>query len=165
MKRVTLFRHAKSSWDNEKLSDHDRPLSARGRRDAPRMGERLAKRGLAPTLLLTSSAVRARQTAKLIAPALTNAKLATRIEPRIYLASPGQLFAILADVEDSVDELVLVGHNPGLTELANRLLPDLALDNLPTAGAVAIDCAMDSWSGIDAGPFTLRFHDYPKNKG
>ncbi len=162
MKRLTLLRHAKSSWDDVRLDDHDRPLSKRGLRDAPRMGERLARHGLEPDLLLTSSARRARQTAELIEPAFRHARAQLVIEPAIYLASPGDLLAMLAAVDDAIDELILIGHNPGLTVLANMLLPELALDNLPTAGAVAVDCDTPGWSTIDSAAFRLRFHDYPK---
>lgn len=163
MKRFVLFRHAKSSWEKRGLADHDRPLASRGRRDAPRMGERLARRGVEPNLLLASSAKRARETADLLAGPLEHRGLARRTDPDIYLASPGELLEILEAVDDDVDELVLVGHNPGLTQLANMLLPELKLRNLPTAGAVAIDADTSSWRELDAAALTLRFYDYPKN--
>ena len=163
MKRLTLLRHAKSSWDQAGLDDHDRPLAERGRRDAPRIGERLTRRGLRPDLVLSSTALRARETAELVSAALgggSRPKLA--LEPRIYLASPDELLAVLAGIDDAVGELVLVGHNPGLTELVNTLLPDLKLANLPTAGAVAIDCDTDRWQTIDAARFAHRFSEFPK---
>lgn len=163
MKRFVLFRHAKSSWDKRGLADHDRPLADRGLRDGPCMGERLARRGIEPDLLLTSSAKRARQTAGLIEPALRHAGLSQKVDPEIYLASPGKLIAILKAVGDDVDELVLVGHNPGLTQLANMLLPGLRLHNLPTAGAVAIASEAEHWRDLDAAGLSLLFYDYPKN--
>jgi phosphohistidine phosphatase len=163
MKRLILLRHAKSSWDDQGLSDHDRPLSRRGLSDAPRMGEHLAMAGIAPDLLLTSSALRARTTAELVSRSLQPPGPATRIDPAIYLASPGKLLEVLAGVDDEIDELMLVGHNPGLTQLANMLLPELKLFNLPTAGAVAIDCEASGWSALDAGSFRLVLYDFPKN--
>lgn len=162
MKRLTLLRHAKSSWDDSGIDDHDRPLAARGLRDAPRMGRRLAAHGIAPDAIVSSSAVRARQTAGLVASALGLGEDDILIEPAIYLASPGELLGVLSRIDDAIDELVLVGHNPGLTLLANRLLPNLRLDNLPTAGAVAIDCDTAAWSGLDAAGFRLHACDYPK---
>lgn len=165
MKTLTLLRHGKSSWDDHHLSDHDRPLAKRGLRDAPRMGKRMSKRGLEPDWLLTSSAVRALQTAELVEPALRHPGLELRVDPRIYLATPGELLAVLTDTPDRIGELVMVGHNPGLTQLANMLLPELRLANLPTAGVVAIDCDIDSWADIESGTFDLRFYDYPKNRG
>ena len=163
MKQLTLLRHAKSSWDDSRLPDHDRPLAGRGRRDAPRMGERLARRGLEPDLLLTSSAKRARETAELVKAQLNDAAPALRVEPKIYLATPGELLAVIASVEDAVDSLVVIGHNPGFTRLANLLLPDLELLNLPTAGVVCIECDIPRWGEIDAGERRLKFYDFPKN--
>jgi phosphohistidine phosphatase len=163
VKRLTLLRHAKSSWAEHGLADDDRPLSNRGRHDAPRMGERLAARGLQPDLILSSPAVRARQTAALAAPAFRHAVIETRFESDIYLASPGELLRVLSHVDDTFHDILLVGHNPGLTTLANMLLPELALNNLPTAGAVSVDCATESWHEIDAARFSLRFYDFPKN--
>jgi phosphohistidine phosphatase len=163
VKRLTLLRHAKSSWADTNLSDSERPLSNRGRRDAPEIGVRLGRRGLKPDLILSSPAVRARQTAELVAEALAHGSRDIRYEPAIYLASPGELLSVLASVNDGIGELILIGHNPGMTALANMLLSDLSLGNLPTAGAVAIDCDLISWRHIDAGSFSLRFYDYPKN--
>jgi phosphohistidine phosphatase len=163
VRQLTLLRHAKSSWADSRLSDHDRPLANRGLRDAPRMGRRLEARGIAVDLMLTSTAVRARQTAELVDAALSRSPHAIREEPRIYLASPGELLEVLSAVEDVINALVLVGHNPGLTQLANLMLRDLALPNLPTAGVVAVDCDIDSWSAIASARFSLRFYDYPKN--
>lgn len=165
MKRLTLLRHAKSSWKDDNLSDIDRPLAKRGLRDAPAMGQRLALKGLSPELLLSSSAVRTRQTAELVQPFFKNPSPKLTLEPAIYLARPGELLGVLAAVSDDIDELVLIGHNPGFTQLANMLLPDLALGNLPTAGAVAIDCETQSWRHLDRAQFKLRFYDYPKKPG
>lgn len=162
MKRLTLLRHAKSSWDQHGLADHERPLAQRGLRDAPRMGRRLAELGVAPDLVLTSSATRALQTGELITAQLGRDSLETRIEPRIYLASPGELLEVIAAQDAAVEELMLVGHNPGLTTLVNMLLPGLRLANLPTAGAVAIDCDIDAWSAIDSAGFSLRCYEFPK---
>jgi phosphohistidine phosphatase len=163
VKRFVIFRHAKSSWDKRGLADHDRPLAERGRRDGPRMGERLAARGFRPDLLLVSSARRARQTAELIEPALKHDGLTQAIDPDIYLASPAKLIAILKAVRDDVDQLVLVGHNPGLTQLANLLLPELRLHNLPTAAAVGIESQARHWRDVDSAALRLWFYDYPKN--
>jgi len=127
------------------------------------MGARLAARGLRPDLLLTSSATRALQTAELIEPSLRHSALETRADPNIYLASPGELLRVLSRVSDDIGELVLIGHNPGLTLLANMMLPDLELDNLPTAGAVAINCDTPSWRDIESARSSLSFYDYPKN--
>lgn len=162
MKTLVLFRHAKSSWDDECLDDHDRPLAPRGHRDAPRMGKRLARRGLVPDLLLTSTALRARETANHLAAALGLAGSRIRVERRIYLAGPDELLKVIAALDDSLGNVLLVGHNPGLTDLVNRLLPSLELDNLPTAGVVAIECDIVRWKDIDSETLALGFYDSPR---
>jgi phosphohistidine phosphatase len=163
VKRLTILRHAKSSRSDDRLADRERLLSQRGERDAPQMGKRLARHGLKPDLILSSPAVRARQTAERVALALNYRADDIRYDAALYLASPGDLLEVLANVNDGIDELILVGHNPGMTQLANMMLAELKLNNLPTAGAVAIDTGVPSWGQIDAGAFSLRFYDYPKN--
>jgi phosphohistidine phosphatase len=162
MKRLTIFRHAKSSWSDDALSDHERPLSERGRRDAPAMGLRLAQHGLRPDLILSSTAVRARQTAASLADTLAYPTTEIRHDAALYLASPGDLLRVLANLNDGIGDVILVGHNPGMTALVNMMLPTIALGNLPTAGAVAVDAEVAGWRGIDTGPFRLRFYDYPR---
>jgi len=164
MRRLVLLRHAKSSWRDGRLDDHDRPLSKRGNDDAPRMGERLRDRGAKPDLILASSARRARATAELVAAALVGGGAARiTIVPELYHASPRMLLAVTARQDDTVRELLLVGHNPGMTELANRLLPGLDLANLPTTGVIAIDFDTDGWAGIETAEPHLVYYDYPKN--
>lgn len=163
MKHLILLRHAKSSWKNSTLDDADRPLAERGERDAPRMGERLEARGARPTLLLTSPARRALRTAEIVGRALGLGQERTRTVPELYLASPDEMRGVVAAQDDAHDCLLLVGHNPGLTELVNELLPGLALDNLPTAGVVGIDLAASTWSAAARMRGRLSYLDYPKN--
>lgn len=163
MKQIVLLRHAKSSWSDSALDDHQRPLSARGLRDAPRMGQRLADLGIRPDLLLTSTATRAMQTAGLVAPALADGSLQPATDSSLYLATPGEILRVLSKLDDACRAVVAIGHNPGLTQLANMMLPQLRLDNLPTAGAVAINCDIDHWRNIDQFAFELDFLEYPKN--
>jgi phosphohistidine phosphatase len=163
MKHLILLRHAKSSWKSTMLGDVDRPLAERGERDAPRIGERLKSRGAHPTLLLTSPARRALRTAELIGRALGLAREQTRTVPALYLATPGEIRAVVAAQDDTHDCLMLVGHNPGLTDLVNELLPGLALDNLPTAGVVGLDLAGATWSAAARLRGRLSYFDYPKN--
>jgi len=125
------------------------------------MGRRLAALGLAPQLLLTSTAVRARQTAESVGQAFAG-PLEIRQEPRLYHASPGELLAVISEQRDAISSLVIVGHNPGLTLFCNMLLPDLHLQNLPTAGAVSIHCDTPDWAAISNGGFSLDFFDAPK---
>ena len=162
MKRLSLLRHAKSSWDTPG-ADRDRPLNHRGERDAPRMGVRLKARQLRPSLILTSPAARATATARSIANALGYPTEFIQREEQLYLASAGAILNIVAAQEDTFNDLLLVGHNPGMTDVINELIPDFELDNLPTAGIVSIDCAVDTWNQPIRGKGELVFFDYPKN--
>ena len=156
MKRLALLRHAKSSWGNSSLVDHDRPLSTRGERDAPEMGSRLFSRGTEPSLFLSSTAIRAITTTKKIMEAL-------KTDRRLYLASHSDILKLIEDQENTIYDLFIVGHNPGLTNLANHLLPDLRLENLPTTGIVAIESAAQKWSELSQSSLRLLYYDYPKN--
>ncbi len=162
MKRLSLLRHAKSSWDGGE-TDRDRTLNKRGQRDAPLMGTRLTARRLRPSLILTSPAVRAATTAGSVAQSLGYPREFIQREERLYLASRQTLIDVVTTQEDTFNDLLLVGHNPGLTELINELLPELRLDNLPTAGVACIDSEAESWADFTHGPLTLAFFDYPKN--
>lgn len=146
-----------------RLADHDRPLSARGERDAPKMGARLCARKARPALILSSPAKRAWATARHVAQALACPSGCLQTESGLYLASPGEILTIVGRQPDSCSDLLVVGHNPGLTDLANQLLPDLRLDNLPTAGVVAMQCAAPMWSALGQSDRTLLYYDYPKN--
>ena len=161
--RLTLFRHAKSSWSNPGLADHERPLSKRGRRDAPTMGERLAARGARPSVILSSTARRALTTARRIAEALDYPLDEIRSSRRLYFAGTQEILQFIMEQPAGWPEIVVVGHNPGFTDLANLLLPELRLDNLVTAGCVAMDFPTDDWSEIAQVRATLLYWDYPRN--
>jgi len=162
--RLTLFRYAKSSWTKPGLADHDRPLSKRGERDAPMMGARLADRGARPAAILSSTAKRASATARRIAEALGYPPEDVRASRRLYFAGARQILEFIMEQPDEWPEIIVVGHNPGFTELANRLLPELRLDNLPTAGCVAMDFPASDWPAIARVPAALLYWDYPKNR-
>ena len=157
-----LMRHAKSSWDFEELSDHDRPLNKRGRTDAPRMGKALATRDIELNLILSSSAVRALTTATLVAKELNYPIDNIAIDENIYRAGKTELLDILAEVPYKNQHLMLVGHNYALTELANLLSPE-PIPNIPTAGIVCLKFSSESWASISKENATLLFFDYPKN--
>lgn len=162
--RLTLFRHAKSSWNNPGLADHDRPLSKRGERDAPMMGARLAARGARPSTILSSTANRALTTAGRIADALDYPLEDIRSSQRLYFAGTQQILQFITEQPAEWPEIIVVGHNPRFTDLANLLLPELRLDNLPTAGFVAMDFPVRDWSDIAQVPAKLLYWDYPKNR-
>jgi phosphohistidine phosphatase len=163
VKRLILFRHAKSSWKDERSKDVDRDLAGRGKRDAPRMGRRLRARHAEPELILSSHARRAFATAELLAKELGYDVGDVAIDESLYLASPDAILRAVARLDDELRSVLLVGHNPGLTELVNRLVPDLELDNLPTSGVVAVDFDVTSWRESATAPAKLVYYDYPSN--
>ena len=163
MKRLTLLRHAKSSWTEVSLADHDRVLSERGERDAPKMGKRMAAQKVRPSLIIASSAARARATAKFIAEALKYPAEFLQVEKELYLATSDQILELVCNQEDNFSDLLLIGHNPGITDLANRLLPSISLNNLPTSGVIALDFDTKKWSELAEVSAKLGFYDYPKN--
>jgi phosphohistidine phosphatase len=117
MKQLFLLRHAKSSWDESELVDHDRPLAPRGRRAAKLIAEHLGREGVTPALVLCSSARRTRETFERVAPALGEG-ISVQIERGLYAASDQRLLERLRAVEDGVESLMLIGHNPGVEQLA-----------------------------------------------
>ena len=127
------------------------------------MGRRLVARKARPSLILSSPAVRAHTTAKAIAAALRYPSEFLQLEDEIYLASPEEITDLVQRQRDDFSDLMIVGHNPGLTDLVNELLPEFELDNLPTGGVVAIDLDADQWSQVLDKPARLAYYDYPKN--
>jgi phosphohistidine phosphatase len=121
MKQLFLLRHAKSSWDDPTLADHDRPLSARGRRAAKLMAEHLRREGIAPELVLCSPSRRTRQTLTRIAPAGLGENVDVQIDSELYTASAAKLLEVLHEVPDEVESVMLIGHNPGIQDLALSL--------------------------------------------
>ena len=145
MKTLLVLRHAKSSWKDPALSDHQRPLNKRGRRDGPRMGELLREHGLMPDVVISSDAVRARLTAEAVAEA---ARYAGEIllDPRFYMASPDDILSVLRSVRENAETVMIVGHNPGLEELVEQLAG--AWQALPTAALAQIALPLDRWRDI-----------------
>jgi phosphohistidine phosphatase len=162
-KRLTLLRHAKSSWDDPALPDRERPLNQRGQRDAPVMGRRLRSRGARPSLLLTSPATRALHTARLIARELNYPLEFLQREADLYLAQPEDILKVIARQDNSFNDILLIGHNPGLTELANRLTGE-DIDNVPTCGIVVIEADVNNWHDLARQRGKLVVFDYPKRR-
>ena len=134
MKTLFLIRHAKSSWDDTALPDKDRPLNDRGKRDAPKMGKRLAKRDVKPDLILSSPAKRALTTAEIIAKKLDYKLKDIVVDDRLYAGAVHDLLNVIHKLGDKPKRVILFGHNPELTEFAHRLssrLPDPRRGNRP----------------------------------
>lgn len=151
-RRLLLLRHAKSSWDDPSLADRDRPLSGRGRRAAERMGRYLVERELVPVTVLCSPSLRTRETLERLALGVTNVEL----EDLLYGATADELRTAVRDVSDDVDPVLVIGHNPGMQDLAVDLAGDQPGDDadrlrakFPTA-ALAVFEVDGSWSELAA---------------
>jgi phosphohistidine phosphatase len=163
MKTLMLVRHAKSSWKERGLPDHERPLNKRGRRDAPMMGERLAQRGVEVDLIVSSSATRAVATAEAMAEALDYAWDEIVVDERLYEAYAEETLEVIEEQDEWVDHLMLIGQNPGLTVLVNYLSSHY-LENVPTCGVVELRYDIERWAEVgDAEPVEVDF-DYPKKR-
>lgn len=152
MKRLTLIRHAMSSQDFPLLSDFERPLNPRGRRDVPVMAHRLEAAIAAPVALVSSPATRAMTTALGFAEAFGIDDAAIRLEPRIYEATPGTLLHLVNSLPDSDDHVLMFGHNPGFTDLAHLLIESpLPFGELPPCGCALLTFDTDRWQAIVPG--------------
>lgn len=145
MKTLLLMRHAKSSWDNSELADFDRPLNGRGRQDAPRIGQLLAREDLTPDLIITSAARRAATTAELVALA-AGYDGDIRYTRDLYLADADTYLELARETADNVSRLLLVGHNPDMAELVSQLAGHD--EHMPTAALAHFRLAIDAWSEL-----------------
>lgn len=159
-KQLLLVRHGKSDWGNLDLKDFDRPLNKRGKENAPEMAERLVQRGFKFDLIVSSPAKRAKSTAKFFAEAYQVNDI--QYEESIYEANTTALLKVINGLDDSADTVIMFGHNPGFTDLANEL-SDADIYNIPTAGMVFMSFPFDSWKMVSRGIGELVFFDYPKN--
>lgn len=162
MKTLFLIRHAKSSWDDPSLDDFDRPLNARGKKNAPFMGKVLKKKKVKPDLIVSSPAVRAYKTAVAMAKELDYPKDKIIPEPLIYEASVRTLLKVVCAFPDTCSTIFLFGHNPGLTDFANYLT-GARIANVPTTGMVEINFPVDTWKMVSSDLGELMNFDFPKN--
>jgi phosphohistidine phosphatase len=161
MKTLILVRHAKSSWKDRTLSDRERPLNKRGKHDAPVMGKRIAEAGIRPSLIVSSPAVRAWTTAKVVARTIGYPLEFLQREDGLYLASLDSWLDVVAAQDNGFNSLMLFGHNPGLTDFANYLSPGLT-HNVPTAGVVCVNIDSEDWLLYERPRTELVLYDFPK---
>ena len=159
MKTLLLLRHAKSDWDDTSLRDFDRPLAARGERDAPRIGKALRDRGPLPDLIISSPAVRAKATIEAVIKA-AKLKLEIRFDKTIYGASSAELMKLIGRLPDGSSCVLLVGHNPGFEDLFGRLIG--SHERMPTAALACIEFQIDHWEDVKDGEGKLAWLLTPK---
>lgn len=162
-KELLLLRHGKSDWNSD-TTDFYRPLNKRGKRNAQQMGEWIGKQKLLPDLIITSTAKRAQTTAEIVCEAMGIAVKSIQFEKCIYEASLPDLFQVLSHIPESVQRLLLVGHNPGFESLLSHLAPDIPMQDdgklLPTATLAYLQLDL-KWSLLQGKYLLQRPKDLP----
>lgn len=150
MKTLLLMRHAKSSWKDSDIADKDRPLNKRGRNDASLMGSLLVERELVPQRILSSSALRASQTAELIIETIgkeVGLDMQVAFLDRLYMAESPDIYEVLRALPEDLERVMVIGHNPGLETLLQLL--SNRIESLPTAVVAHLALPVDAWSALD----------------
>jgi phosphohistidine phosphatase len=148
MKKLLLMRHAKSSWDDTNIPDHERPLKKKGRKDAERMGKMLKSKELEPDLIISSTALRAKQTAEIVAESCKCKKEIIFLDS-LYMAEPSDILHAIEKNAKDKKTILVIGHNPGLEaflQIANG-----KVESLPTASIAYLTASVDSWNKLDKG--------------
>jgi phosphohistidine phosphatase len=161
MLSLYLTRHAKSDWADPRLDDHERPLNARGLRDAPEMAGRLKARGEKLDRILSSTALRALTTARTFADVLGLDAGGLAQDPTIYLATVQHLLRVVNNLPSDARSVMLFGHNPGFSEFAYYLTGD-GVGDMPTCATVRIDLPVGTWAEVSGGTGTTVWFDFPK---
>lgn len=162
MKTIIIIRHAKSSWSDLRLDDFDRPLNKRGKRNAPFMGQKLKEKKIMPDIILSSPAKRARKTAIAIAKAIDYPKKKIVFDDNMYHSDAMYLLELVRNQDDEDETIMLFGHNPDFNDLADILLEQNPVYNIPTTGIYCIRFDVDSWGKVQKGKGEAVFFDYPK---
>lgn len=162
MKLLLLIRHAKSSWDDPQVDDHDRPLNERGLRNAPEMGKRIRDCGVSLDALISSTAMRARTTAEIIARSIDWPIKRISFDSNLYHASATELQNYVGSLSNDFSGVALFGHNPGMTSLTVNLW-GLPIDNIPTCGMVRLEFLENSWDEVSSANPVRAQIDFPKH--
>lgn len=159
MKNLYIIRHAKSSWSFD-LSDHDRPLGKRGRRDVIKMGKHLIQHQKPPEIILSSTASRAFYTSLFLCDQLDMSEDQIQLSKNLFHAGNMEIISVIQNAPDC-NVLAICGHNPGLTSIAN-ILTNGHIENIPTCGIVGVSFEIDQWKEVKEGSGSQRFFYYPK---
>lgn len=145
MKRLLIMRHAKSSWKDEKLTDHERPLKKRGKQDAEKMGKLLKNKKIVPDIVLSSSATRAKETAEIITQAMKYKNNIVYVDA-LYMAEPTDILSIINDLSADAKTVMVIGHNPGSEALVQILTGKV--ESLPTGSIAYVTAKIKNWKDI-----------------
>ncbi len=160
---LVMIRHAKSSWVNPLQSDFERPLNDRGEKDAPKMGERLKKQNIIPDLIISSTAKRAKQTARKIAKAIGYTEEKILWYEKLYHCIPAVFEEVIYEIPNDVKTVFIVAHNPGITSFVNEFSPDFYTDNMPTCSIVGVRFDSDEWNEWNNAEKKVFLFECPKN--
>jgi len=161
-KFLFIVRHGKSTWDYGGVSDIDRPLKDRGIRDSYEMADLVLKKKVLPDTIISSPAVRALHTAIIFSRVLDFPADEIIINQDLYLAEYNEILSVIKATDDSRKSLMIFGHNPGFSDLANYL-SNLGIDNIPTAGLVLLKFNTDNWNGVSRKSLASEFFETPRN--
>jgi phosphohistidine phosphatase len=162
LKTIILVRHAKSSWDDISLKDEERPLTERGRKNAPDMAKRLLKKRIPIDVILSSPAERAISTAEYFAKEYGIKKKEIIRVPELYMATQDAFINTIKNAPEKADSIALFSHNNGITYFANPL-SETRIDHMPTCSVFAVNVDIGSWSDFKPGHAKFYFFDYPKS--
>jgi len=154
VKRLTLMRHGDAQWKDPEVADFARPLNRRGNNEVEAMGRRLTELALSPDLIIASPARRSQQTAEIIARELALPPRSIRYEEALYLAGAQDILKLARSIGPRVPHLMIIGHNPGISELAHLLAPSVEIGGLATAALCTITFDTDRWTSV--GPSAMK---------
>lgn len=162
MKQLSLLRHGHAEWNDASMADFDRPLTRRGLSEAADAGKRLASREPLPELLFTSSANRAASTAAAVGRECGLGDRFIKSMESLYLAHPEELLAAVATCGPKIGHLVVVGHNPGLSDFARRLAPNVEFEEFATAAICTLEFDVEDWASVGFGTALRASYDAPR---
>jgi phosphohistidine phosphatase len=160
-KTLILVRHAKSSWKDTALNDIKRPLNKRGNKDAPKMGKYMAEHKILPEVIFSSPGLRALATARLISVKIDIKPTDIIINEKIYTFNPEDLLNVIKALKDKYEKVMIVAHNPAITDLVNYFSGS-KIDNVPTCGVAVLRFPINSWKKASKNKANLDSFDYPK---
>jgi phosphohistidine phosphatase len=161
MKKILLVRHAKSSWNDFSISDHDRPLNDRGHHDAPLMAKKIIESEFKTEAIYTSSAKRAKDTAKYFSTILEVDNNDFHVLPRLYHPTPDTILDVINEADDKYESIALFCHNPGVTHFASDILNQY-IDNVATCGVIIMSSDASNWSEVNSNNLHFINYFYPK---
>jgi len=164
LKTLLIIRHAKSSWDISTLSDFERPLNDRGKKDAPEMAQRMLEKKISIDAFISSPAKRAKKTAELFSHIYKRKEEEIIFVSALYHADVQTFYNTIEQIDDQYDTVALFSHNPGITSFVNELTNAIRVDNMPTCAVFAVKINIAKWKDFKKASKEFLFLDYPKNQ-